>query len=235
VIQVRRDKEIYDIEGGWFHARWHFSFDRYHDPEWMQFGSLRVFNDDRLIPGVAWPMHPHKDIEGITYVVEGTFQHADDLGGDYPVLPAGSAQRMTLGSGAWHSEQNASDTEPMRFIQMWIMPDERGLPPSVEQKVFTKEDRTDRWLPVVTPSGGDAVLVHGDATISVSSLSAGAAIPYRFEPGRGAYLYLISGAVSLSGEEDLSTGDAAKIRDETDLEVRASGPSELIMVDVRPD
>jgi redox-sensitive bicupin YhaK (pirin superfamily) len=235
VIQVRRDKEIYDIEGGWFHARWHFSFDRYHDPEWMQFGSLRVFNDDRLVPGVAWPMHPHKDIEGITYVVEGTFQHADDLGGDYPVLPAGSAQRMTLGSGAWHSEQNASDTEPMRFIQMWIMPDERGLPPSVEQKVFTKEDRTDRWLPVVTPTGGDAVLVHGDATISVASLSAGTSVPYSFEPGRGGYLYLISGAVSLNGQEDLSTGDAAKIWDETELQVTAAEASELIMVDVRPN
>jgi redox-sensitive bicupin YhaK (pirin superfamily) len=108
MIQIRRDEEIYEKEGGWFHARWHFSFDDYMDPAWVQFGSLRVFNDDRLVPGVAWPMHPHRDIEGLTYVVEGTFQHADSLkDADYPVLPAGSVQRMTLGSGAWHSEQNA--------------------------------------------------------------------------------------------------------------------------------
>jgi quercetin 2,3-dioxygenase len=234
MIKVRRDKEIYDLEGGWFHARWHFSFDQYHDPEWMSFGSLRVFNDDRLVPGVAWPMHPHKDIEGITYVVDGRFRHADDLGGEYIELPAGSAQRMTLGSGAWHSEQNASETEPMRFIQMWILPGERGLPPSVEQKVFTREDRTDRWLPVVTPSGGDAVLVHGDASILVSSLTAEASTTYGFEPGRGGYLYLIAGAVSLNGEEELTTGDAATIQGESSLTVTASEPSELIMVDVRP-
>src|SRR5438093_7806907 len=172
MIQTRRDQEIYEEEGGWFHARWHFSFDDSMDQAWMQFGSLRVFNDDRLVPGVAWPMHPHRDIEGLTYVVEGTFQHADSLRGeDYPVLPAGSVQRMTLGSGAWHSEQNASDTEPMRFIQMWIMPRERGLPPSVEQSIFTTEDRTDRWLPVIAPGGGHPVLVHEDASVSVSSLS----------------------------------------------------------------
>ncbi len=234
MIHVRRDKEIYDIEGGWFHARWHFSFDQYRDPNWVSFGSLRVFNDDRLVPGVAWPMHPHKDIEGITYVVEGRFRHADDLGGEYVELPAGSAQRMTLGSGAWHSEQNASEVEGMRFIQMWILPEERGLPPSVEQKVFTREDRTDRWLPIVTPKGGDAVLVHGDASILVSSLTAGTSTTYGFEPGRGAYLYLIAGAVSLNGKEGLTTGDAATIRDEATLTVTASEPSELIMVDVRP-
>src|SRR5947209_10521481 len=161
MILIRRDKEIYDREGGWFRARWHFSFDEYFDPEWLQFGSLRVFNDDRLVPGVAWPMHPHRDIEGITYVVEGAFRHADSLGNDaaLQILPAGSVQRMTLGSGSWHSEQNASDTEPMRFIQMWIVPGDRGLPPSVEQRVFTREERTDRLLRVVSGEGGNAVLV----------------------------------------------------------------------------
>ena len=128
MITIRRDAEIYEREGGWFQARWHFSFDEYFDPEWMSFGDLRVFNDDRLVPGAIWPMHPHRDIEGLTYVVEGSFRHADNLGND-GVLPAGSAQRMTLGAGAWHSEQNASETEPMRFIQMWIRPAERGLPP----------------------------------------------------------------------------------------------------------
>ncbi|HJP66975.1 MAG TPA: pirin family protein [Actinomycetota bacterium] len=234
MISVRRDAEIYDTEGGWFRARWHFSFDQYYDPEYTQFGSLRVFNDDRLIPGAIWPLHPHRDIEGLTYVVEGTFRHADDLGGEYTLLPAGSAQRMTLGSGAWHSEQNGSETDPMRFIQMWIIPRERGLPPSVEQKVFTKQDRTDRWLRIISGDGGDSVLVHQDAHVYVSSLSAGASLEHDLDQGAGAYLYLISGAIGLNREE-LSTGDAARICDEPRVAVEASEPSELLMVEVGLD
>ena len=230
MIEVRRDAEIHEVEGGWFHARWHFSFDRYHDPRWTSFGSLRVFNDDRLVPGAIWPLHPHRDIEGLTYVVEGTFRHEDDLGGDYQLLPAGSVQRMTLGSGAWHSEQNASETEPMRFIQMWIMPDRRGLPPSVEQRVFTKEDRTDRLLRVISGDGGDAVLVHQDANVFVSSMSVRTELSHALGDGRGAYLYLISGDLRL-GEERLTTGDAATVVGEP-LELRAEEPSELIVVDV---
>ena len=175
MIIVRRDKEIYATEGGWFAARWHFSFDQYRDPDNMGWGTLRVFNDDRLIAGAIWPLHPHRDIEGLTYVVEGTFRHEDNIGND-GVLPAGSVQRMTLGSGAWHSEQNGSADEPMRFIQMWIMPSTRGLTPEVEQKVFTKEQRTDRLLEVISPKGGDAVLVHQNARVYISSLSAGVSV-----------------------------------------------------------
>jgi len=232
VITIRRDREIFETDGGWFHARWHFSFDRYRDPDWTQFGSLRVFNDDRLVPGADWPMHPHRDIEGLTYVVEGTFRHADSLDGEYRLLPAGSAQRMTLGSGAWHSEQNASDTEPMRFIQMWIMPRERGLAPSVEQRVFTKEDRTDRLLRIISGEGGDSVLVHQDAAVYVSSLSPGAEVAGEFADDRGGYLYVIQGAVRVNGE-GLSTGDAAKIWSEPLIAVEADEPSELILVEVR--
>ena len=110
-IRVRTADSIYEKEGGWFNAHWHFSFDDYHDREFMGFGTMRVFNDDRLIAGAVWPMHPHRDIEGLTYVAEGTFRHEDNVGGG-GVLPAGSVQRMTLGSGAYHSEQNASETEP---------------------------------------------------------------------------------------------------------------------------
>ena len=235
MIQIRRDAEIYEKEGGWFHARWHFSFDEYLDPEWMQFGSLRVFNDDRLVPGVAWPMHPHRDVEGITDVVEGLFQHADSLrGDDYPVLPAGSVQRMTLGAGAWHSEQNASDTEPMRFIQLWIMPRELGLEPSVEQRVLTKEDRTGRLLRAVSPEGGDAVLVHQEASVYVSSLPQGTSVSHKFEDGTGGYLYVIGGDIRLNGQR-LGTGDAAKIWDEPELTIAADGETELVLVEVRLD
>ena len=231
MLHLRRDSEIFRIDGGWFQARWHFSFDRYRDPENMGFGLLRVFNDDRLIPGAVWPMHPHRDIEGITYVVEGTFRHEDDIGTG-GVLPAGSVQRMTLGSGAWHSEQNASETEPMRFIQMWIMPSTLGLDPSCEQRVYTKEDRTDTLLEVLSPEGGPGVLVHREARVFIASLSAGTSVARDIPAGFGHYFYLISGGIELNGEK-LATGDAAKISAERELSVRALEPSELISVEVR--
>jgi redox-sensitive bicupin YhaK (pirin superfamily) len=230
-ITIRRDPEISDVDGGWFRARWHFSFDTYHDPAYLRFGSLRVFNDDRLVPGAIWPMHPHKDIEGLTYVVEGTFRHEDDVGGAPGPLPAGSVQRMTLGRGAFHSEQNASETEPMRFIQMWIMPRERGLEPGVEQKVFTEEDRTDRLLKAISGDGGDAVLVHQDAHVFLSRLRAGVEVSHDLGPGRGVYLYVIEGEADVLGER-MTTGDAAEISDVASIPVRANAVTELIAVDV---
>jgi quercetin 2,3-dioxygenase len=231
VIKIRRDDEISDVDGDWFRARWHYSFDTYHDPEYMQFGTMRVFNDDRLIPGAIWPLHPHRDIEGLTYVVEGSFGHQDDVGGAPGPLPAGSVQRMTLGSGAWHSEQNASESEPMRFIQIWIMPKERGLTPGVEQKVFTAQDRTDRLLKVISGEGGDAVLVHQDAHVFVSRVNPGVTVEHPLQDGRGAYLYLIDGEVEVNGER-MTTGDAAQITEESQVRVTANAASELILVDV---
>jgi len=187
----------------------------------------------RLLSGAsaAKGVHPHRDIEGLTYVVEGTFRHEDDLGND-GVLPAGSVQRMTLGSGAWHSEQNASETEPMRFIQMWIMPAERGLAPSCEQRVVTKAERTDVLLEVLSPAGGPGVLVHQEARVFIASLSSGVRVGRDVPSTFGHYLYLISGAIELLGEK-LTTGDAVKIRDESHLEIHALEPSELVTVEVR--
>ncbi len=231
MIEVRPKDTIYHKEGGWFSANWHFSFDEYYDPENMGFGTLRVFNDDRLVPGAIWPMHPHRDVEGLTYVVEGTFRHQDSLGNG-GVLPAGSVQRMTLGSGAYHSEQNGSETELLHFIQMWIMPEVRGLPPSVEQKVFTKADRTNRLLEVIGPDGrGGAVKVHRDASVYVAFLEEGEAAEQQFDEGNGAYFFLIEGEVELNGRL-LAAGDAAKIWNDRRLTISALQPSELIMVRV---
>jgi redox-sensitive bicupin YhaK (pirin superfamily) len=231
MITVRRDREIHDVDGGWFRARWHFSFDTYRDPENDGFGAMRVFNDDRLIPGAVWPLHPHRDVEGLTYVVEGSFGHEDNGGGAFGPLPAGSVQRMTLGSGALHSERNASATEPMRFIQIWILPDTANLPPAVEQRVYSTEDRTDRLLRVIGPEGGDVVTVHQDASVHVARLTSGTRVSHEIGTGRGAYLYLISGAASVGGHE-LATGDAAKVTDETELAVEAREVTEFILVDV---
>ena len=230
-VDIRRDKEIYATDGGWFQARWHFSFDHYRDPAQMGVGALRVFNDDRLQPGAVWPMHPHKDVEGLTYVVEGSFRHQDSVGGDPGPLPAGAVQRMTLGSGAYHSEQNASEDEPMRFIQIWILPDTAGLDPGVEQKVFTKEDRAGRLLRVMGPEGGEVVRIHQDASLHVAWLAPGDQVEHRLGPGRGAYVYLIEGRARFDGEP-VATGDAAKVTGQPSLEITAEAPSELILVDV---
>ena len=231
MIKVRRDSEIHDVEGGWFHARWHFSFDDYYDPENDSFGAMRVFNDDRLVAGAVWPLHLHRDVEGLTYVVEGLFGHEDNVGGPPGPLPHGSVQRMTLGSGALHSERNASPDMPMRFIQIWILPDTPSLPPGVEQRVFTIEDRTDRLLKVIGPEGGDVVKVHQDASVFVAHLGPQVEVDHRLHPDRGVYLYVIDGAVHL-GEEVLLTGDAAKITNEEQVRINADQTSELILVDV---
>ncbi len=231
MIHIRRDSEIYDTEGGWFRARWHFSFDQYRDPENDSFGAMRVFNDDRLIPGAVWPLHPHQDIEGLTYVVEGSFGHKDNVGGAYGPLPAGSVQRMTLGSGALHSEQNASQDEPMRFIQIWILPDTAGLTPGVEQRSFTREDRENRLLKIIGPEGGDVVKVHQDASVYIASLEPGTEVAHEIGDGRGVYVYLIDGVATFDGEE-VKTGDAAKVTDQNKLRIAAREPSELILVDV---
>jgi quercetin 2,3-dioxygenase len=231
VIEIRRDAEIYSESGGWFQARWHFSFAGYRDPRQMGIGPLRVFNDDRLIAGAIWPMHPHADVEGMTYVVEGTFAHADSMGNDGKLQP-GAIQRMTLGSGAEHSEQNGSETEPMRFLQFWILPDTPSLPPSLEQRQFTKEDRRDTLLKVVGPEGGDVVKVHQDASTYVASIGPGAEVEHGFADDRAGYLYLIEGAMELGNGEKLETGDAAKIYGPEELSIRAVDEAELILIDV---
>lgn len=231
MLQIRRDSDIYEAEGGWFRARWHFSFDRYHDPDNDGFGAMRVFNDDRLVPGAVWPLHPHRDVEGITYVVEGSFGHEDNIGGPFGPLPAGSVQRMSLGSGALHSERNASEVDPMRFIQIWILPDTPDLEPAVEQRIYTKGERTNRLLQVLGPSGSDVVRVHQNATVHVSALDPEVGVEHAIGDGRGVYAYLIGGEARYNGEA-VSTGDAAKVVGEGALVIEAQAPSELILVDV---
>jgi len=231
MITLRPAATIHAVDGGWFSARWHFSFDDYRDPEQMGFGPLRVFNDDRLIPGAVWPLHPHRDIEGITYVVEGTFRHEDSAGNGGILLP-GAIQRATLGRGMWHSEQNGSDTEPMRFLQFWILPDTADLEPSVEQRQLTVADRTNRLLRVLGPEGGEVVKVHQDASVVIGRLEPGVAATWKLGPGRGAYIYLVDGRATLNGDS-LATGDAAKVVDESSIELAGGEvPAEVILVDV---
>ncbi len=228
---VRPRDDIFTTDGGWYRSRWHFSFGGYYDPHNMGIGKLRVFNDDVLIPGAVWPMHPHRDIEGITYVVEGQFEHADSLGNGGVLLPGG-VQRMRLGRGAEHSERNHSQTEPMRFIQMWILPARRGLDPAVEQRQYTTADRHNRLLRILKPEGaeGEGVTVAQDASMYVARLDPGVAVEHVFGPLRGGYFSLIEGVVDLNGER-LRTGDAAYVPGAGLLRVEAREPSDLLLVD----
>ena len=248
MITLRPRESLHHVEGGWFSANWHFSFDTYHDPANTWFGDLRVFNDDRLVPGAVWPMHPHRDIEGITYVAEGSFEHADSRGGG-GILPPGSVQRATLGSGMEHSEGNHSETEPMRFIQMWIIPARRGLLPSLEQREVPEAARRGRWLPVLVPAPGyggpdaptspDAVTVHQDAAVYASLLDAGAALTHRFRQGFDGYLFVVHGAADVGSEDGaaanaLYEGGAAKVVGESAVTVRAGeSGAELLLVETR--
>ncbi len=249
LIQVRPRGTLFHVEGGWFSANWHFSFDDYYDPANISWGSLRVFNDDRLVPGAAWPMHPHRDIEGITYVAEGVFEHADSRGTGGILLP-GSVQRVTLGSGMMHSERNHSKVDAMRFIQMWILPAELGLAPSVEQHSFSEEERRNVLRPVVVPARGfagedapsaaDAVSVHQDAAVYASVLEGGRSVVYRFRRGFGGYLFLVHGEAKLAGPEGaggvIDEGGAAKIGSVDEIALTAGvGGAEILLVEIKLD
>jgi hypothetical protein len=230
-LQLRPNASIHSIDGGWFRARWHFSFDDYRDPNNMGIGRMRVFNHDTLVAGGVWPIHPHRDIEGITWVVAGEFEHADSLGNDGVLLPGG-AQRMRLGSGALHSERNHSKTKEMQFIQIWILPEHRGLEPGNVQQQYTEADRTDRLLRFLRPEdvSGEGLDVAANVSMFASRLNKGRAVRHEFGAGRGGYLYLIAGAMTANGGE-MSTGDAAYVNGAGSLELAAIDVSELLIVD----
>lgn len=230
-VTIREADTIWQEEGGWFDARWHFSFDRYRDPAQMGVGALRVFNDDRIIAGAEWPMHPHQDIESLTYVVEGDFLHADSLGNNGRLGP-GAAQVMTFShDGDLHSEKNGSPDRPMRFIQFWILPSTRGLRTSVQQRQFTIEDRTDRWLQIMGPAGTDGLDLAQDARALVAHLTGAVNLERDLGADRGAYLYVIDGRLTLGGEA-MRTGDAATIVGPVELDLSTDLGAELILIDV---
>jgi len=228
-MQVIKAKDRFHLEGDWLSAYWLFSFDRYHDPNNMQFGSLRVFNHDTIAGGGGFPTHSHREMEIVTYVLEGTLRHKDSTGGVGVIRP-GEVQRMTAGTGVAHSEFNASETEPVRLLQMWVLPERAGLAPSYEQKRFSTEERTGVLLPIA--SGQDApVRIHQDATFYVSRLGGGDRVSHALRPGRRAFLYVIEGEIKLNGET-LEAGDQARITDVTTLEIRGSLESEIILIDL---
>jgi quercetin 2,3-dioxygenase len=234
-IQVRKKDEIFHIKEDWFEGHWHFSFgvppQGFQDPDNTSFGALRVFNIDTLVPGGVWPMHPHRDIEVITYCLDGEFQHADE-NGKGAVLYVGDVQQTTVGRGMYHEEINHRPDIPMTFLQIWVMPRERGLEPSMEHRPVQKEERLNRFLTLVSDKDPNALPIAQDALFLVSALEPGQGASHPLDPGYGAYLYVASGRVKV-GNETLVEGDSAKITGQSAVEVAAEQDSELAMVVVR--
>lgn len=235
MITTRKPEDIYhaegDIQNGTFHGRWHFSFDEYNDPEYMQFGTLRVFNDDTLSPGAVWPLHYHREIEVVTYCADGEFRHADE-DGEGGVLKKGWVQHTTVGKGMYHAEINNRRDEPMRFIQMWFFPSEHGLEPAVEQKRAERAERTNRFLPLVSNEHENALRIHSNAQVHSSFLQAGQILNYQIRDWRGVYLYVLDGGpVQVNGHLIPALG-AAKVVEETGIHVKTDTETELLLVDV---
>jgi len=231
MMQIILAAERYHLEADWLSTYWHFSFDHYYDPENVNFGPLRVFNDDVIQPAGGFPMHSHREMEILTYVLEGKLEHKDSLG-NRGVIGAGEVQRMSAGTGIRHSEYNASDTKPAHLLQLWIQPAEKGLAPSWEQKQFTRAEREGKLLPVAAgnPKHG-ALKIHQDATVFVSALGAGQEVTHELASGRRAYLFVIEGKVMLNGRP-LEAGDQARVTDELKLVLAAVEASDLLLIDL---
>jgi redox-sensitive bicupin YhaK (pirin superfamily) len=231
MISIIKDADRYHADHGWLSTRWHFSFSDYYDPENMQWGPLRVFNDDVVQPGRGFGAHPHRDMEIITYVLEGELEHQDHLGHRGIVHP-GEVQVMSAGKGIMHSEANASREKPVHFMQLWVLPRTAGLPPRWEQRQFSVQQRQGRLLPVVSSgSVADTLTIDQDATIYVSRLAAGESVVHTAAEHRRAYLFVISGEITLNGTP-LAHGDQAKIQDETRLQIAAKEGAEIILLDL---
>lgn len=231
MISLRWGDERGHVDHGWLDTYHTFSFADYHDPRHMGFRHLRVINDDRVRGGHGFPPHPHRDMEIITYVLEGALEHKDSMGNGSVIRP-GDVQRMSAGTGVVHSEFNPSKTDHLHLLQIWILPRVRGLAPGYEQKTFEDAELRD-GLRVIADRGGrdGAVTIHQDVTLYAGRLSPGVKVEHRFAPGRSGWLHLARGAARLN-DTPLTAGDGAAVSDERALTVTATEPSEILLFDL---
>jgi quercetin 2,3-dioxygenase len=241
MIRTIRSKDRYHLESDWLSTNWHFSFDHYHDPNNMNFGPLRVFNDDTVAPSGGFPLHSHRETEIVTYVIDGALEHKDSMGNTGVIRP-GEIQRMSAGTGIRHSEFNPSEKDPVHLIQLWIMPAVQHLRPSWEQKSFSLSDRKGKLLPIAVPAskngntGSTAVRIHQDATIYSSLLAPGQSATHKLAEGRRAYIFVVNGNLKLNGET-LAAGDQARVSSEFDLQLSAASgpgatPADFLLLDL---
>jgi hypothetical protein len=227
MLHLRKSNDRGHANHGWLDS-WHtFSFADYHDPQHVSFSALRVINEDRVAPGEGFPTHPHRDMEIITYVLEGALEHKDSLGTGSVIRP-GEVQRMSAGTGIRHSEFNHSQTEPVHFLQIWILPDRQGVKPGYEQKRIGLDGQLRL---VASPDGHDgSVTIHQDARVYAARLN-GSEVTHTLASGRRAWLQVARGAVKLNGTT-LQAGDGAGIENETALRLAADGSAEVLLFDL---
>ena len=231
MINVRRADERGHFNFGWLDTYHTFSFGDYYDPRQQGFRSLRVINEDRVHPGRGFPTHPHRDMEIITYILSGALEHRDSMGTGSVIRP-GDVQRMSAGTGVTHSEANPSPTEPVHLLQIWILPRERGIRPSYEQKAFGDEEKRARLRLVASADGQDgSVRIHQDASLHAALLAPGEEVTHRLAPGRSAWVQVARGAVTLNGQP-LGQSDGAAISDEAELVIAGVEPSEILLFDL---
>ena len=230
MIQVRKAAERGHFNHGWLDTYHTFSFGDYHDPDHMGFRSLRVINDDRVQPGQGFEMHGHRDMEIVTYVLEGALEHRDSMGNG-SIIRAGELQRMSAGTGVRHSEFNPSNKDWVHLYQIWLLPHRNGLKPSYEELALDHQE-PGRFRLVASPHGGQGGLtIHQDARLYLASLLPGQEASHDMERGRAAWLQVLKGSVNLQGNP-LSAGDGVAITDENAIAVQAAGPSEVLLFDL---
>jgi len=228
MIEIRPSEERGHNKLSWLDSRFTFSFDQYYDPDHTQFRSLRVINEDVIAPGGGFPTHPHRDMEILTWILEGALEHRDNTGGRGVIRP-GELQHMTAGRGVLHSEFNPSSKDPAHLLQIWILPERRGLDPSYEQLAFSDADLRGKFSLVAGPEA--PITIHQDANLYIARLEKGAEASQSIAPGRHAWIQVARGAIKLNGTE-LKAGDGAAVSNESRIRVESREPSEVLLFDL---
>jgi len=231
MISIRKSNERGHADHEWLDSRFTFSFAEYYDPKYVQFRTLRVMNDDRVAGGGGFPTHPHRDMEIVTYVLEGALAHKDSMGNGSTIQP-GDVQYMSAGTGVAHSEFNASKTEPVHLYQIWMFPDKNGHKPTYDQKHFSEAEKRGRLRLVGSPDGRDgSVKIRQDNELYATVLGAGESVKHELEPERHAYVQVARGSVTLNGNA-LEVGDGAEISAEKTLELTGVKDAEVLLFDL---
>jgi len=216
---------------GWLDSRHTFSFGEHHDPRFMGFRALRVINEDRVAPGQGFGTHPHRDMEIISYMLEGALRHEDSVGTG-SIINVDDVQRMSAGTGVLHSERNASDTNPAHFLQIWLLPERKRVAPSYEQRRFPLEDRRGRLTLIASRDQRDGSIgINQDVDLFSAVLDPGQSVHHQMKPGRHAWVQVARGAIDLNGKH-LDAGDGAAISEETELDLSASAAAEILLFDL---
>jgi redox-sensitive bicupin YhaK (pirin superfamily) len=232
MIKVRKAEERGHFDFGWLNTFHTFSFGEYYDPQHVSFRSLRVINEDFVQPGHGFPTHGHRDMEIITYILQGALEHRDSMGNG-SIIRRGDAQRMTAGTGVRHSEANPSPNAAVHLLQIWIMPNEQDLTPGYEEKRFSDEEKRNQLRLIVSPHGSaGSVKIHQDAKIFASLLDEAKEVNHALDNGRSAWLQVAAGSVTLN-DVALKQGDGAAVSEESVLRITAQQPAEVLLFDLK--